>query len=248
MRAPPAIRMLIVLALATTSARAAGVNLSWDACTSEGGVQNKTFACNTNSGNRALYGSFVLAGNQPNFVGLEITVDISAQSDSLPAWWQFFNATGCRKAALSAAFDFTNDPATACTDPWSGLGVGGIGAFHTYWTSPQVPTGNPNEAQIIVAAALPSNTPQSLSAGTEYYGFKLLISLAKTVGSGSCGGCATPVCVTLSRINAVQSNGDHEELTVPVAANLATWQSAVGCPGSSAPQNVTWGQVRSVLR
>jgi hypothetical protein len=250
MQRPLVLVLLLVAALlfAPTSF-AAGVNLSWDACTAEGGVQNKTFACNTNSGTRVLYGSFALAADQPNFVGLEITVDISAQSDSLPAWWQFYNATGCRKSALSVVFDFSNDPGTGCTDPWSGQGVGGIGAYRTFWSTPQVPTGNPNEAQIVIAVAVPSTSPQSLIADTEYYGFKLFISNTKTVGSGSCGGCATPVCVTLSKITSVQNNGANEELTEPATANLSTWQSAGSCPGSFlSRQNTTWGEIRSVLR
>jgi hypothetical protein len=247
-RAHAPVLVLTALVTLASPALAAGVNLSWDACTAEGGVQNKTFACDTNSGTRVLYGSFVLASDQAHFVGIEVTVDISAKSDSLPAWWQFFNVGACRRSALSVALDFSNDPATNCTDPWSGQGVGGIGAVHTYWTTPQVPTGNPNEAQIVIAAALPSTSPQELTAGTEYYAFKLLITSTKTVGTGACGGCTTPVCVTLSKINAVQNDGNHEELTEPVVSNLVTWQSATDCPGAFASQNTTWGQVRSVLR
>src|SRR5262245_48013909 len=183
MKPAPALAFLPIALLALAPpALAAGVNLSWDACTAEGGVQNKTFACDTNSGTRALYGSFVLAADQPDFVGIEVTIDVSAKSDSLPAWWQFFNANACRKTALSVNFDFSSAPRANCTDPWAGQGVGGIGAVHTYWTAPQVPTGNPNEAQVLIAAAVPSISPQALAAGTEYYGFKLVITSTKTVG------------------------------------------------------------------
>ena len=38
----------------------AGVNLRWDQCFSDGGVQNKTFACNTNVGVERLVMSLVL--------------------------------------------------------------------------------------------------------------------------------------------------------------------------------------------
>ena len=71
MKAPLAVVLLLGgLVSGSLASAEAGVNLSWDACTSEGGIQNKTFSCNTNSGSRVLYGSFVLAADQPNFVGV----------------------------------------------------------------------------------------------------------------------------------------------------------------------------------
>ncbi len=249
MKAPLAVLIFAVAGLVSLAepATAAGVNLSWDACTSEGGVQNKTFACNTNAGTRIIYGSFVLAGNQDHFVGVEIKVDISAQTDSLPSWWQFFNVNACRKTALSVAFDFSSDPATSCTDPWSGQGVGGIGAYHTFWTTPQVPSGNANGAQIVIAAAVPSTAPVPLTANTEYYGFKLMLTSVKTTGTGACGGCSTPVCIALSQLSAVQNNGTQEDLTQAVSSNILTWQAASNCAGENAQQNVTWGQIRSLM-
>jgi hypothetical protein len=240
--------ILVGLVCSAQPLRAAGVNFSWDACTSEGGVQNKTFACDTNTGTRIMYGSFVLAADQQNFVGVEIKVDISAQADSLPSWWQFYNSGACRATALSVAFDFSSDPATSCTDPWIGQGVGGLGAYHTFWTTPQVSSGNRNEAQVVIAAAVPSTIPQQLTAGAEYYCFKLMLASTRTTGANACGGCTTPVCVALSEVNAVQNDGNHEALTQPVAASILTWQSAESCPGANAAQNITWGQIRSVLR
>ena len=44
-----------------------GVNLSWDACSPDGGVQSKEFSCNSNSGYKYMVGSFVLAADQPLF-------------------------------------------------------------------------------------------------------------------------------------------------------------------------------------
>jgi hypothetical protein len=245
----PALPLALAAALAVVPlpAIAAGVNLSWDACTAEGGVQNKVFACNTNAGSRAIYGSFVLATNQPNFVGVEITVDFHAQADSLPAWWQFFNAGSCRASALSVNFVFSDDPRISCTDPWNDQATGGIGSYFTWWTTPQIPSGNANEARLRIAAAVPSTGPLQLTADTEYYGFKLLVSSTKTVGTGSCTGCSTPICITLSELNAVQSNNNNQDLTQAVVANLVTWQSAESCPAGNAAGNVTWGQVRALL-
>ncbi len=149
---------------------------------------------------------------------------------------------------MSISFDFGSEPASSCTDPWSGQATGAVAGYRTFWTTPQVPSGNPNEARALVIAAVSSTIPQQLAAGSEYYCFKLTVSSAKTVGTGACDGCSTPMCITLSEINAVQSDGNHEELTQPETANVVTWHSASGCPGANAAQNVTWGQIRSLLK
>ena len=241
--------IVIALILANTSpAAAAGANLAWNACLSEGGVANKDFACNSNTGTNVLYGSFVLAASQPLCTGIEATVEISASADSLPSWWQLFNVGACRRTSLAASFDFSSDPGTSCTDMWQGTGVGGLGSYHTYWTTPQVPSGQANQASIRFGAAVPIDSPLQLTADVEYYAFKLMVNNAKSNGAGSCSGCSTPVCILLSELNVVQSDNQHESLTVAQTTNRVTWQAASSCPGAMAAQNITWGQIRNVLR
>jgi hypothetical protein len=230
------------------SRAAAGLDFAWDNCLPEGGVSSKSFACNTNSGTQAIWGSFVLAADQPNFVGIDAVVDVQTQSDSLPDWWQLYNSGTCRSTALSAAFDFTSAPDTACHDPWNGQGGGGLTAYHTYWTNPQVPSGNPNASQIKLAFALPSTSPESLKAGVEYYAFKLLLSATKSTGSGSCAGCSTPTCITFSELKVAQLDGTLEDLTVPITSNVVLWQTSTPCSTPSVPLRTTWGQIRSLLK
>ena len=225
----------------------AGANLAWNACLSEGGAANKSFACTSNTGTNVLYGSFVLAADQPLCTGIEATVEISAAADSLPSWWQLFNFGSCRKTSLSTSFDFSNDPGTACNDMWQGVGIGGVGGYHTYWTTPQVPSGLASQARIRFGAAVPISSPMQLAAGVEYYAFKVLVNNAKSTGASTCSGCSTPVCLLLSELNVVQSNGQHEALTQAATSNLVTWQAATNCPGAMAQQNVTWGQIRSIM-
>ncbi|MBI5709399.1 MAG: hypothetical protein HZC42_03720 [Candidatus Eisenbacteria bacterium] len=249
MKSPLVVLMFMVEVLALASeAPAAGVNFSWDACTAEGGVQSKTFACNTNAGSRAAWGSFVVAAAQDSFVGVEVVINVQAQSDTLPDWWQFFNSGACRQTALSTSFDFTSAPGTTCTDPWFGLAAGGWAAYHTINTVPPVPSGLANAARIKIGAAVSSTSPLSLAAGTEYYCFRLVLTNAKTVGSGACSGCDVPVCLTLSEIKVAQLNGAVEALTQPISQNVVYWQSSGGSCGTTAPRNTTWGQIRSVLR
>ena len=239
--------LLLMLSVLGSPAVAAGVNLSWNACTPDGGTQNKTFACNTNSGSNSLFGSFALASDMANVIGIEARVDITALADSLPAWWRFQGPNACR-AAFSASFVFDSDPNSNCTDTFGSQATGAVAAVHTYWTTPQVPGGNPATARALLVAAVPGSMAQDLSAGVEYHGFRLILSAIKTVGSEACSGCSTPVCITLSAIKVVASDNSSQVLSDALDANTATWQSAEQCPGALASQNVTWGQIRSILR
>ncbi len=239
--------MVAILLVPPGLVHGAGANFAWNACLSEGGTANKDFACSSNTGTNVLFGSFVLAADQPLCTGIEAMVEIAAATDSLPAWWQLFNADACRRTSLATSFDFSNDPGTACTDMWLGAGIGGIGSYHTYWTTPQVPSGLANRSRVRFGAAVPAGTPMQLTAGIEYYAFKLLVNNAKTTGATACSGCSMPVCLLLSELNVVQSDGQHEALTVAQTSNLVTWQGAANCPGAMAQQNVTWGQIRSVM-
>ena len=131
---------------------------------------------------------------------------------------------------------------------WQGAGIGGLAAYHTYWTTPQVPSGLASQARILFGAAVPVSSAMQLTAGVEYYAFKLMVNNAKTQGTGSCSGCSTPVCILLSELNVVQSDNQHESLTVAQASNRVTWQGASDCPGAMTQQNIMWGQIRSVMR
>jgi hypothetical protein len=247
MKTPLAVLLLLGgLVLGSPASATPGVNMSWDACTPGGGVQAKTFACDTNDVSNVMYGTFILAANQPNFTGAEITIDLQAQSDSLPSWWRF-DAGSCRESGLYVSFTFSSDSKTYCKDPWGGHGVGGIAGYQTYWTAHESDIGA-NRARLKMGAAVPSSSPRSLTAGTEYYCFKLVLTSDNTVGTGSCGGCATPVCIVLSKISAVQSDGTQEDLTSAITSNILSWQSGGTCSGANIPQNLTWGQVRSVMR
>jgi hypothetical protein len=247
MRPRPSVVLAVVFLGIADCAHAGGVNLSWDACTSEGGAQLATFACSTNSGYAVAWASFVLDASQGAFVGFEATLDISTDSDTLPDWWQLWNAGSCRSSALTVSCDFSSAPDSACSDFWLGQAQGGITAYHTFWTYPQVPDGSPNHAQIKLAEAVPFDSPLSLTAGTEYYAFRLSIANTHTAGSGACGGCDAPACITFSYLKAVQEDNTIEELTTPVTSNVVLWQTSTSCSGASAPQNITWGQIRTLL-
>jgi hypothetical protein len=105
-------------------------------------------------------------------------------------------------------------------------------ATTTYWTNPQVPGANPATAQALLVAAVPASIAQQLSAGMEYYGFKLILSSVKTVGTGACTGCSTPVCITLSQLKVVASDNSAHVLADPARrehGDLAVGLSSARC-------------------
>ena len=219
-----------------------GVALSWNHCYGEGtGLANRAFACNTNAGVEELIGSFAIAEDMVNVSGNEIVVDLSTAypyaympvpptGPPLPEWWKFKNAGTCRQTALSVAF--SADPGNVVCQDWgAGQQVGGIGAYNIDFR------GDGTTARILAVVAVPQSALQSLSTGTEYYSFTLRITHIKTVGTGACGGCGTPIYLTFNRImvttdtqanNRVYSgplNGANSdfaswnEFTVPVRAS-----------------------------
>jgi hypothetical protein len=112
------------LLLATaTMAPAAGLNLAWNNCAGDAGVQSIAFACDTNAGNRGLVGSFVLDSDLTTY-GNELVVDLMSASATLPDWWRFFATGSCRQLSLSiAGHDGASCPAATPTrnTTWSSV-------------------------------------------------------------------------------------------------------------------------------
>ncbi len=238
--------LLLFLILAPRAAGAGGVNLAWGpGCWGENPSNYKAFACDTNSGSAIATGSFAPNADQPNFVGIEVIVDLQTNSATLPDWWQFFNSGSCRQSALSSSADFLQAPQVSCADPWQGLAAGGIAAYLTSTTLPAVPNGLPNAARLKIAYALA--TPSPLTGGTEYYGFRLTITYAKTVGTGSCPGCATDAYLTLNEIKSAENTGGVERNSTPIVNACVYWQSGSMICWVPA-HTTTWGRVKSLYR
>ncbi|MBI5709678.1 MAG: hypothetical protein HZC42_05135 [Candidatus Eisenbacteria bacterium] len=243
----------LLLALTASMALAAspggGINFAWGAgCWPENPVNLKTFACTSNTLSGAIMtGSFAPSIDQPDFVGIEVVVDLQSSSASLPNWWQFFNAGSCRATALSTSADFTAAPQISCVDPYLGLAAGGIAAYQTTTTAPPVPNGLPNAARLKVAYALAD--PSGLSMATEYYGFKATMNGTKSTGTGACAGCLTAVCIVLNEIKSAGNAGSVARNTTPMANTALGWQArdAVYC-AATPTHNATWGQVKSLYR
>jgi hypothetical protein len=226
----------VLLALAASTALAAGVNLSWTDCGSFG-AQDRTFACAANTGTNTLVVSFVSPIAMDDFAGNEMRIDL-ASTGSLPAWWQMFNAGTCRGTALptiNATFGAN------CADNFGGAGFGAIGSY----------TIGANTAALLCGWAIATGVP--IDNTTEYYAINVAINNSKTVGTGSCAGCATAVCMVANHVGLAYGPSATliQSIDNPLTRNWVTWQGGVipgGCPGSVPVENRTWGQVKALYR
>src|SRR5689334_18428099 len=103
---------------------AGGVNLRWTRCYGEGsGLDNKTFACNSNAGTNLLVLSFELPNDLPGVSGMTLDLNIVSDGATLPAWWMFRNAGTCRQNSLG--FNLTaNANDVHCVDWAQGQSAG----------------------------------------------------------------------------------------------------------------------------
>jgi len=259
---------LLVLMLAG-QARAAlsppGMNIRWDHCYADGGTANRVFACDTNSGVEFLVMSFELTGEMPLVTGLEFNIAIASASPTLPAWWQFKNSGTCRQASLN--YTGAELPiGVNCSDWSNGTAAAGIGRY-------LIGNTGPNTVLLQGVAAVPA--PMDLLPGNEYTLGTLSISHAKTVGTGACGGCSTPVCIVFSDLKVATPN-PADDVRLINGANylgsvIASWQNsyiaAMFPPGhnsvgiffpaqitqcvpysTTANRSSTWGQVKALYR
>src|SRR5262245_31288330 len=105
MRPTRSILLLAALLACSSRAHAAqGLGLRWDTCLIDGGVQNRSFACDVNTGLETLAGSFKLGADFGQVSGNEIVVEIASAGAALPAWWSFKNVGTCRQGALGMNF------------------------------------------------------------------------------------------------------------------------------------------------
>jgi hypothetical protein len=235
-----------LLALTASVASASGINLTWNKCAPEvGAAANRNFACNVNTGTNVAVGSFVAPAGVNALSGNEVVVDIQSAGAALPLWWQFKNAGTCRTTALS--LNFVADAGNAiCLDEFSGGGAGGIGAYNMNFL------GDPTRARMV--AAIATAAPGPVDADAEYFAFNMLVNNTKTVGTGACAGCLTPVCIVLNSIKLTQPVGVGDFKlgdAVGPGTNIITWQGgAIGGGGCAATpaRNATWGSVKALYR
>ena len=244
MRRPRTFLSILAMLLFATNVHAgSGVNLRWSACFGDGGAQNKPFACNVNTGVQSLVASFELGADLGQVSGNEVVIDLTSASATMPAWWAFKNAGTCRQGSLVMSF-VAPAAAAVCIDWAQGNAIGGIGTYN-------IGLKGPNTARLLAVLAVAADVQQNLTAGQEYFSFNLTIDNLKTVGTGACAGCATPVCIDFTSLNVTTPTpANNVRLQGPsngLDSDRATWQGSFGCLPTPTERR-TWGAVKALYR
>ena len=231
----------LALSLAPMAASAAGISLRWTNCTADGGTSNVAFSCATNSGVFAMVPSFVLDAPMSGPTSIVGVVDLVAAAPALPAWWDL---TGCRSGALTL---LSSAVGPVLCSPWRTFGSAGINSIVNG-------SQGPNTARITFTVTSSAPRPD-LAGGVEYIVTALRLNVNRTVGSPSCTGCGTGVCLALPSLSLVTRSGTIA-LTEPFAGpggDWVTWQGggsgpAGSCEATSRPRRSTWGKIRTLYR
>ena len=241
----------VLLALTASVALAGHLNVNYGmGCWSDGTpIAAKTFACTANTGNMMITASFIPTADKADWVGVSGVLDGSTNPGTpLPAWWQLYNTGACRSAALTVSGDFIAAPQVGCVDIFAGAANGGIGAYQTELYPPPAPLNVPAPERFRLKVAYVLIDPIFVAGGAEYYAFRATITNVKTVGTGACAGCLTPLTMVLEQINSIGLTSGDEIIVDPAANACLTWQTGgPGC-GATPATNSTWGQVKSLYR
>lgn len=233
-----------LMVFGASASMASGLLLNWDGC-SDGGVQAKTFACNTNSGAAfAFYGSAVVPADMPTFAATSAIIDVQVDGATLPAWW-LTNSGQCRANSISVSFDAAAF-ITNCADIWQS--APNLSVFQA-----QQGVGGPNRVRLNSGAAVPAGSELSVVAdGSENVICKVSINRAKTTGTGNCAGCNLGACIVFNEAKMQQPAGVGDYTVTNAQApgsNYITWQSGIAlCPLPTPAQNRTWGAVKNLYR
>src|SRR5690242_10737219 len=93
--------LALVFLLAPAPARAQ-LDLGWNDCYPAGGIANRGFACNTESGGDVLVGSYrIPAGLGLALNGTTFELELQTGGSTLPNWWQA-GPTQCRAGSAVA--------------------------------------------------------------------------------------------------------------------------------------------------
>lgn len=238
-----------LLALSASMASAAGINLLWTNCAGGGGSSAATFACTTNSAASAhtFVASFVAPAGITAYVSNQSTVIVQSDAATLPDWWAVKGTGQCRNGAATADANFASGP-FGCTDLWMGGASGSLASYN-------VGFGTPNRGRMNLVFAVPGSAASALNAGEEYYAFKCLILNTKTVGTGSCAGCALGAIITCTQLQVQQPSGTpggNAILDGPAdgnTSNCCTWNNpSTTCVPPVAAKTTTWGSIKSLYR
>lgn len=205
------------------------MNIAWDQC-GVGGASFKNFACDSNTGSSVIVVSFApLQSLDVELVDTDVLMQTQGGA-ALPSWWAL-GAGGCRSGAMVLSSDRGGD--AGCAEL--------VGNQVFGWTF--IPDwAGPGTGRIMVEIG-PGAPGVTVSAGVEYFGFKIVLNHTKSVGTDSCGGCSTQMSIRLGTVVVSYADGRQDELAQPIRQDTIVLQS-----GTTPARTSTWGQIKALYR
>jgi hypothetical protein len=244
-----------MLALSASFAMASGINFYVGECGAGTTTNTVTNTCTTNSGTAFIaYGSVIIpAVTKTGFIGTVGIVDVQNNGATVDDWWR---ADACRGTTpFSLVTDGTAATAACAGTVWDTAAPAGNNIQPQY----QVAGSNQplNRFRFVLGAVLLPSDAYDLTGDntTELIDFKWTMLKAKSVGTGSCAGCANGVCMVLNEIQFQglndQSEADFLRVTNPITNQFISYNAAAGiptCPDAVPVRNRTWGAVKALYR
>jgi len=239
----------VLLALSTSAAFAAGLDLTWKDCVLETSQQDINFTNCTTSGvattTLRLYSVLKVPVPLPNFIAVQNTYDLQEQgAATLSGYWRF--DASCNQSGLTIQDD--PDPAGAgiCageTSPW-GVG-GGDGTENIIAYGSNFPT--PGRGRLITAGNLDASTPFPLDIGINYYINTLLFNTSQRA---TCPGCNNQVILVWNDAECAQNTGERTHISGPdkLGPCVQFNHAPVGNCAATPTKKTTWGQLKSIYR
>jgi hypothetical protein len=220
----------LLVALSATAAMAAGVNVSWgNTCWADAGsTSSLTWACSSNTFTVRMTTSFQPAVDKTNFVAVGVFMEGVTNDPGIlvPDWWKMGTCTG--RAVPTVSID-ASVLGGACFDPWAGAGIGGLGMY-----------------------SFDTNRTHMNAAWGVVFAVQFRVPSTRTVGTGLCAGCSTPMTWSLNYIQVAYSGTEPNEFlgtAIPGGNQCLAWQGGnAPCARPIPARNTTWGQVKSLYR
>jgi len=198
------------------------LRLSWDRCAYDGLVADKSFACDTNTGSDVLYASVLFQDRvtRANVQFVNALVDVTTTTSPIPPWWQVRSGS-CRSNAVLV--EYGPFPEAGSCAPWfaSAWPDGPLGVFAI-----QENLEGPETTRLNIAAGVPIGYEATLAAGQELLLFRIVVSHARSAGTGACQGCLVPTCIGFGHLELSYNPAAPDEIFLGDAASAVTWQGA----------------------
>jgi hypothetical protein len=247
------------LALAAPTVFAAGLDLTWRACSTDPGSTSFAVLDCAAPGGAAidLFGCFQIAATQDSVVAMDCILNLGVQDPNGPPLDDFwhFESGGCNDLANGSAVVSITRPDTLCSgtvSPWTRQTTFGFGYFAAS-----------SSCKAAFLLSIVQERALTLLANTNYFAFKmtLVTTQAAENGTGKCLGCSYPgflVWSSATLANIRGGGGNPYFVDGPgLVSSCMTFNPGASCWCNtdcflSCPlvpvRNKTWGQLKSLYR